>query len=222
MATKTKRVPRAAMDAAAKLQQPGTSATFSGAGVDVEFTDPRAICADLAARIEAGEIGDDDLIEAWPGGEEFAVAAAARMIGDAVIRHIHRLYPCRGYRIGYLFRDKKSWESKGRTVFGKCTKPSGPLQFFSRFDYLVIINWRIWQGLNPWQRVALVYHELRHIDVDEQGKPTTQGHEWEGFFDELELFGAATYREWQALAHSVDNAARVSTQYDLPLLGVED
>jgi hypothetical protein len=92
-------------------------------------------------------------------------------------------------------------------------RPAGLLKEYASADYIVLLNWLLWRALNPMQRVALVYHELRHGDVE--GK--VRAHDFEGFFDELKLFGTDTYRDWQELAEAADQGERVQHQFSLEL-----
>lgn len=204
----------ALLDAAADLQQSGVSATFSGpGGKGATISDPMETFLELCA--VAAET--DPATDPWPerGGEpeEFVLSELGRRIGDGMIEGVYRLAPLAQFRIDYLFRRKDNWKDKGRNVLGQMKRPSGLLKMYSRADYVLLLDYRAWLAMTPMQRVALVYHELRHGDAE--GK--IRGHDFEGFFDELKLFGTDTYRDWQALADAVDNGERVQHQYSLGL-----
>lgn len=155
--------------------------------------------------------------EPWPheGDEpvEFVRSEVAEKVATSLIEGIYRLAPMAQFRIHYLFRNKDAWKKAGKTVFGEMKRPAGLLKEYASADYIVLLNWLLWRALNPMQRVALVYHELRHGDVE--GK--VRAHDFEGFFDELKLFGTDTYRDWQALAEAAGQGERVQHQFSLEL-----
>lgn len=215
--TLTTTAEREVRKAVANMQQPGVETSLSTSnGATVTLEDPRRVVEDLCEIAQEPDPGTDP----WPyEGEdpvEFLPADNAQAIGEALIRRLRRFDHLHAYRIHYLFRNKK-WESKGKTVHGKMQRPTGLLKNYAEADFIVLLNWESWQACNPMQRVALVYHELRHGDAE--GK--TQGHDFEGFFDELELFGTGTYRDWNRLASAADNGTGVRHQYTLSLLDQE-
>lgn len=100
-------------------------------------------------------------------------------------------------KIDYLWREKGG-TSAGNLVLGKCVKVSGLARYFSGgSDYVVWLAADHARALrlNKWQLEALLYHELSHIDLDdddETGEPTavrTRGHDAEIFYDELAYYG---------------------------------
>lgn len=189
-------------DAAGAFQQPGSTLTISSGNRSARIEDPREICRDAARAIADGE-WEEQGVDPWPVGpdgeaEEWIEAHLAQKIGERLIGRIVRFEFLTGYSVAYRYRHKESWESKGRIVYGRLQKTSGLLRHFSDVEFVVQINWLVWSAMTPWQKVALIYHELRHA-AEEDGKPATNGHHFEGFFDELEVFGTETYREWQAL-----------------------
>lgn len=210
-------------EAVANLQQPGRSVTFEADGEDpVTLEDPREVCLRIAAEITDGELEEGPEVDPWPQDRdgnhvEYVPARLAAAIGLRLIRGINRLGHVLLYDVDYVYRRKDRWESKGRTVFGQLQRPTGLLHHYSQRNYVVLLNWQAWTAFSPWQQVALVYHELRHSEID--GK--TRGHDFEGFFDEIELFGTGTYREWHRLAEAAGSGARVEVQYHLPLLDRE-
>jgi hypothetical protein len=86
----------------------------------------------------------------------------------------------------------KGGKSGGKLVLGKCKKPSGELKFYSDADFVILFSADHCHKLRlkNYQILALLYHELCHTAKDENGNFTTVGHEFEGFNDELRLFGA--------------------------------
>lgn len=121
------------------------------------------------------------------------------------------------FRIHYVLRNKV-WEKGGKIVLGEMKRPSGLLKNYSCADFIVLLNLEMWQAMNPMQRVALVYHELRHGDQEGKLAP----HDFEGFFDELRLFGTATYEDWNALGQAATKGQDVRHQFSLSLLDGSD
>lgn len=210
----------AVQDAMADLQQPGTSVELRGPnGKGARLEDPLKVCEALC---EIAEKVDPNT-EPWPrDGEgeevEYVSSGVGQEIGDGLIAGIARLAHLRAHEIHYVYRNKETWESKGRTVYGQMKRVTGLLRHYAEADFIVLLNWPIWRAMTPMQRVALVYHELRHGDSD--GK--VRGHDFEGFFDELSLFGTQTYRDWHALAQAVGRGEDVRHQYSLDLSVLDD
>lgn len=201
-------------DAVADLQQEGIETTLSTEnGEAVTLEDPRRVVEALSIIAE----GEDPGTSPWPtrGGDpvEYVQAENAREIGEELITRVRRLNHLRGYRIHYLFRHKETWEKSGRAIYGQMKRPSGLLKSYADADFIVLLHWQAWDLFNPMQRVALVYHELRHGDAE--GK--IQAHDFEGFFDELRLFGVATYSDWNRLAAAARKGERYRHQHSLPL-----
>jgi len=93
-------------------------------------------------------------------------------------------------RIAFLFREKHT-TSKGRIIYGSCEKVSDKNKVLNNKDYIIILSWDVWERLNYKQREALIYHELSHINIDdEDNNLNTVGHDLEFFRKEYKLYGA--------------------------------
>lgn len=197
--------------AVADLQMPGSDVELTVGDVRIKLPDPLEVAKQLCE--VAADV--DSATDPWPREEgepvEYVRTHLAEKIGNELIRKIARLGHLRIFVIHYLFRNKESWESAGRSVLGQMKRPSGLLKEYASTDFIVLLNWQAWQNMTPMQRVALVYHELRHGNVE--GK--LEGHDFEGFFDELALFGTDTYRDWNLLAKAVDKGEEVRHQFSL-------
>lgn len=202
--------PRAALE---DIQQSGHAVEITMGDVRIKLPDPLKV-AERLCEIAAEA---DPNTKPWPveDGEpvEYVRSTVASDIAAGLMEGIARLGALRQFSIHYLFRNKETWESQGRDVLGQMKRPSGLLKEYASADYIVLLNWQAWQNMTPMQRVALVYHELRHGTPD--GK--VRGHDFEGFFDELALFGTDTYRDWNLLAKAVDKGEEVRHQYSLDL-----
>lgn len=74
-------------------------------------------------------------------------------------------------KIAYLFREAKTWRSKGKVTLGRAKKLAGDTRFLARdVDFTITINAEIWRDLTPAQRVALVDHELSHCGYEYDAK----------------------------------------------------
>lgn len=94
-------------------------------------------------------------------------------------------------RVDFLWKEKGG-SSGGKDVLGKAKKPSGELRHYSKADIIVVlsVDHCMSRRFQNWQVLALLFHELRHTAVNSNGELALQGHEFEGFLDELEIFGA--------------------------------
>lgn len=106
-------------------------------------------------------------------------------------------------KIKYFWKEQGG-KSGGNLIFGKCTKPTGLLAQKVECDIVIWFAFDHCYGaqFTNWQMLALIFHELRHIDY-KNFEVGTKGHDYEGFVDEIELFGA-----WRANSSAVIQAAR--------------
>ena len=121
----------------------------------------------------------------WPNDDpSFVVADEVEKIAERLIEEKKLLYACGEAKIAYLF--KREMPRKR----GEMRKVSGPVGFLAQGspDFVMVINWDAWRFMSRAQRYRLVYHELRHIGVDDKGKLTLVDHEFEGFVDEWREF----------------------------------
>lgn len=113
-------------------------------------------------------------------------------LGNALIDSRTVFIDLNACKIVFLFK-KKGGNSKGKLKLGQCQKPSGLLSYFSHTDFVIWAAADNCLGFTWYQMEALLYHELKHasVDYDDQGekKLTINGHDWEGFADEVRLYG---------------------------------
>ena len=55
------------------------------------------------------------------------------------------------------------------------------------YDYILFMDKRAWELASTKDRERLISHELRHVFIDELGRPKIVGHELEDFYAEIEL-----------------------------------
>jgi len=93
-----------------------------------------------------------------------------------------------------LIFDLKRRISQGKLVLASIELPGPKLRFFSRdkiatdgYDFILIIDKKAWELSNRENRERILRHELRHIEIPEQGNIKIVGHEIEDFYAEIEL-----------------------------------
>jgi len=93
-----------------------------------------------------------------------------------------------------LIFDLKQRVSKGRLVLASIETASPKIKYLSRdniaidgYDLLLIVDQKAWEVASTDQRVKLIRHELRHIQIDEKGGVKIVGHEIEDFHIEVKL-----------------------------------
>lgn len=145
----------------------------------------------------------DDAAESEPGvsryipgkaaflGQEWVESAELRELAEDLVGRWPELGHLRDYDIRVLWK-AEGGGSKGRVLYGKCTKPSGMTRYFALCD------WVIWLAADNCREArfddrqveALVYHELKHcVLVGKESKPGVVGHDYEVFGDELRRYG---------------------------------
>lgn len=93
-------------------------------------------------------------------------------------------------RIEYFWK-RKGGRGGGKVTLGKCQRPSGLLAHYCPGAIV------IWLGadhcknlkLTRFQVEALIYHELNHIEVTDEGVVGLKKHDFEGFGDEIVEYG---------------------------------
>lgn len=93
-----------------------------------------------------------------------------------------------------LIYDLKQRVSKGRLVLASIETAGPKIKYLSKdniaidgYDLLLIVDQKTWEVASADQRVKLVRHELRHVQIDEKGCVKIVGHEIEDFHVEVKL-----------------------------------
>lgn len=126
------------------------------------------------------------------GGERTPFLPApelADLAAQLLARHTH-LAHLLGLEVVYLWK-AEGGKSAGQDVLGKCQKPSGLLRHFSQADFVIWLAADHLRArlLSARQVEALLYHELLHTAIDDEGRPAVRGHDWAGFTREIEHYG---------------------------------
>ena len=107
-----------------------------------------------------------------------------------------------------LWRNQAKWIRRGSTVRSDTKALDTRTQFLTKGKRAVIeINFHHWKALNPLQKVFTVYHELREA-IDAHA-------DFEGYFDELELFGSRVFRDMAQLAATIQESAELELPHQL-------
>jgi len=115
-------------------------------------------------------------------GIEYLMAQEVKEMAEALIpkEHPHLAKAT----IVYLFR-KGDWKSKGATVYGCAEKAPEKWRHISNCDFVITINFDVWNGSLENIRKALLDHELTHcievIDNEGFAKWAIQPHVIEDF-----------------------------------------
>jgi hypothetical protein len=139
-------------------------------------------------------------MDAFFGAEDFLPGPTIEDLADRLIDDFPELSHLLDIPISYLWK-RKGGASQGNPNLGKCTALSGAARYFGKHDFLVWLAADHVRdaALTPAQREALLYHQLRHIGevLDENETSPTYGetkikligHDFEGFWSELQQFG---------------------------------
>jgi hypothetical protein len=92
-----------------------------------------------------------------------------------------------------LLFDLKKRVSQGKLVLASIELPGPKLKFFSRdkiatdgYDFIIIFDKKAWELSSELVKTKVMKHELRHIEISEDGSTKLVGHEIEDFYAEIE------------------------------------
>ena len=97
-----------------------------------------------------------------------------------------------GYSFGLLFREKIK-KSRGNVVVAEICLPGKLLSYFAKnddgnpFDFLMIVDEMAWACARDEDRIRVIRHELRHVNISEKGVPRLVDHDFQDFHEEVEL-----------------------------------
>jgi len=106
---------------------------------------------------------------------------------------IEKVFPeLSGYSFGLLFREKIK-KSRGGLILAEACQPGKLLSYFAKndngnpFDFLIIVDEMAWSCAADDDKIRIMRHELRHINISEKGVPRLIGHDFQDFYIEVEL-----------------------------------
>ena len=179
---------------------------------DAQDMKPEAVIDSLIAVVDV--LPELTIPAQWPGEarEEYRHAPIVERIGLLLCRGCPNI-EISGRKVGFLWRNKKTWTKRGAAVHALGKSYGALLAHHSGgFNAAVIVNFQIFRTLNTRQKVRAIYKALRCLD--ENG--TVIPNHFEGFYDELELFGTGTSPEDHRLATAVVSAQ----QRELPFADI--
>ena len=92
--------------------------------------------------------------------------------------------------ISYLWK-QKGGASHGKSTLGKCQVATGLIKHFSEVSFVIWLAADHLGDANVSKTFveACLYHELLHIEENEDGKLVLRNHDFEGFVEELKIYG---------------------------------
>lgn len=135
------------------------------------------------------------------GDDDFQKAPELEKIGDGLRTRYEEFAILEKADIEFRWK-RAGGKSHGKLTFGKCVKTSGALRHFARCDFLIWVaaDHVREEGFTNLQLEALVYHQLKHIDLEVNDDETSpdygqetfilRGHDAELFLDDLRRYGA--------------------------------
>lgn len=94
-----------------------------------------------------------------------------------------------GISVGFISCEKEKMKGKTKAVLGECRKVQPLEKLFCPYDFLIIIYEPNCEGLDRDQMETLLWHELNHIGIDEDGEPFVVPHDVEEFDDIIKAKG---------------------------------
>ena len=116
-------------------------------------------------------------------------SALDKLAEEVRMKHHEHLHDA---EISYLMT-KKPMNRGGKAIAGKAKLSKGLIGFYSKADFIIIIDAAYWDNFDVPQRRALVDHELKHCSYEdhEEGNRTwiIRGHDIEEFTDIVDRHG---------------------------------
>lgn len=106
---------------------------------------------------------------------------------------IEKVFPeLTGYSFGLLYREKIK-KSKGGLILAEICQPTKLLSYFAKndngnpFDFLIIVDEMAWCCAKECDRIRLMRHELRHVNISDKGVARLIGHDYQDFYKEVDI-----------------------------------
>lgn len=113
---------------------------------------------------------------------------AAKEVGEALIRGA--VPSLKSARIGFMWK-RRGGNRNNKAILGKAVLANPLVRVFCNYRGFVVLSADHVRAckLNRWQLEALIFHELQHFVVDEEGSLMTVGHDFEAFAAEVSRYG---------------------------------
>jgi len=122
----------------------------------------------------------------WPDdGEAFREATEVTAIAGQIMVECPEMNWLTDANVYYQFQ-----ETMTGPVIGNCSRVPKRFRLWelANVHYVITIDWTAWRELDSENRRRLVYHELKHIGKNEDGKWTCTRHDFEGYVGEWVMF----------------------------------
>lgn len=123
----------------------------------------------------------------------FRYEEADENLTEVFLNVLEKYFPVLQFLKFKLIYDTKKRVSKGKIILASIETASPKIKFLSKdkiaidgYDLLLIADQKIWQVANEKDKIRLLRHELKHVQIDEKGGVTIVGHEIEDFYSEIE------------------------------------
>jgi len=192
------------LDEARKKREDGPPPVWDRAPSDTEIENAKKVLAHLDAN--AQDMGPEAVIDAlvqivdvhpdfrmpssWPDKSEVTLVEAPLLsrIGKLMLRGCPKV-EVSPLKVRFLWRNKKTWTKRGVAVHAQAKKLSEVGRFFANGAVAAVVgNFQLFRLLNTRQKLRAIYHSLRELDAEGVIRPP----QFEGFFDEITLFGTGT------------------------------
>lgn len=94
-----------------------------------------------------------------------------------------------GISVGFISSMKEKKHGRTKLVLGECKKVTDLEKLYCPHDFLIIIYDRNCEGLTDDQMKILLWHELEHIGIDENGEFFVKPHDVEEFDNIINAHG---------------------------------
>lgn len=115
--------------------------------------------------------------------EQYSISKIYALMSEDIIREKRPDILACGISVGFISCEKAKMQNKVKKVLGECKKMTPLEKLFCPFDFLIIIYEPNCEGLNGDQMRTLLWHELNHVGIDEDGEPFIVPHDVEEFND---------------------------------------
>jgi hypothetical protein len=130
------------------------------------------------------------------------------VLNMAIATDNHRSLAQYNFRLVFCQKLRKA---KGRRTLASIKVLSDVDSLLNGNDILITIDYSWWTE-HPEKQEALLFHELCHLQISEEGKLQTVGHDFEEFYATLKRYG-----DWANDVTPVVEALKLFEQAEIPL-----
>lgn len=142
----------------------------------------------------------------WPGEAEDTLTKAPllKSLGTFLAKGCAKI-EISPTKVLWLWKNKKTWTKQGEQIRCQAKKLSDVGSHLAGGAVAVVIgNFQLFRLLNTRQKIAAIYHALRTLDAEGNIRPN----QFEGFFDEIQLFGTGTFQTDVLLRRAIEHGAQ--------------